>query len=1255
MKLYQITRVVGRFGRLGIGLVTSLWFLGQSVSGQSIPNPSFEADTFTVWPGYISSNTPITGWTGSPAERVGLNPASGSPFANNGTIPDGNNVAFIQSNVSDPGTPTRLSTSISGLTIGTTYKVTFRANARLNRTPRLKVYIDQLSVLLPGMAGAYPEGFKMREVGGAAAYWYVAFEFTATATVQELALVNDAEGDQTVLVDDFRIAPSDHRWTVEAWNWDGDSGVNADYVYTHAYSFGSAESTVVNDVNFSGVGGANPAVSGQFSTTLLGNVFNGDVNGPTVSGGGGAVLGRDFLYSSAVPAGSYESITLNGLSPGTEYLLTLFSVGWEGATEDSRWATFSMGNDYLTLNQDQFGNDVGIRIAYRYTADGSGNATIRIAPLEPANVSIHLYGFANRETTPRPILPIITAHPKSQIVSPNVPVTFKVTASAVPLPTYQWRFNGNTLPGEINSTLALSSVSSADAGLYDVIVANSVGSVTSQVARLTLGAVDIVNPSFEADLFYVWPGYVGGALPNTPITGWSSLDDHGINPVEDGRSPFGDNGVIPHGGQIAFMQGNGALSQSLSGFTVGGQYYVHYYENARTGATRPGLEVQVGGSPVMPAHELTPVGGGNPYREVSSAMFVATATTLDLAFIKSAPQGGDCTALIDNVAIIQVPPGTPPSLSQQPQSVSVVSGNPVSFSAIAQGSLPLSYQWQLDGNEIPGATSATLSIAAAGPTDIGAYTLVVANSSGSVTSAVAELSLVQPIYSLRSSGIGADGLPQANGVITPFWTLTENPDSGSADVFVANDDQFPISTGNWLASSAASKWIAPRATAGDGDIAMGNYRYRTSFDLSGRDVNTVVIKGRWATDNSGVAVYINDQPVSVPLSTSFDVWTSFTITSGDVAFVAGNNTMDFVVANLGGVGPSGLRVEFTETGTEVLPGLPVSIVGQPQGVQAVEGDKVVLKVVASGSLPISYQWRKDGQDLAGATQDTLTLASVSGADTGNYTVRVSNPWGDETSQGAYVDVAFQVIPGIFGTGLDANGVLLGDGAVDPHYVLSSSDDWNFPGPDALCISNTWPIQAGVWLTNGPDSRWIGASANQAQNTDPTAGNLPGAYTYQTSFDLTGYDLNKVRLVGGMAADNAVTNVLLNGVSLGITALGFNGLTSFTISSGLVAGQNTLDFVLENALTGGTDPSTPNPAGLRVNLRGLLDIRTSLPAVTLQISSTGPDVTVSWSPARPGQRLQWAPEATGPWTDISGATSPYQTTAGGTQRFFRIAQ
>jgi hypothetical protein len=63
---------------------------------------------------------------------------------------------------------------------------------------------------------------------------------------------------------------------------------------------------------------------------------------------------------------------------------------------------------------------------------------------------------------------------------------FTVQADAVPLPTYQWRFNGVPLDGKVSPTLALVNVTPANAGSYDVVVANHVSAVTSQSATLAV-------------------------------------------------------------------------------------------------------------------------------------------------------------------------------------------------------------------------------------------------------------------------------------------------------------------------------------------------------------------------------------------------------------------------------------------------------------------------------------------------------------------------------------------------------------------------------------------------------------------------------------------------------------------------------------------------------------------------------------------------------------------------------------------------
>ena len=1223
----KLIRLAWTFNRAGavVGVIVGL--LCRAALGQTIPNPSFEADTFTNSPGYISVNAAITGWTGTPLERVGLNSASG-PFADNGTIPAGNNVAFIQANSTDPGTVSTLSTTISGLTVGTTYKVMFRANARGGNTPNVKIYIDGAAVLLPGV-----DGFSTAAVTGSKGYWHVAFEFTAAAASQTLSLINDATGDQTLLVDDFKIAPTSGKWTVDAWTGDADSGVDSQYLYTHAYNFGSSANTTINGVTFTGLTGGNPSVSGKFTTDFLPNVFNPDANNLTPNGDGSAVLATSFIYGGNVPADSYQTIALQGLTAGTEYVITVYSVGFDDPSVGSRWATFNVGVDYLTVNQDQYGNNAGIRLAYRYTADTNGTMTFKYAPLVPANVSFHTYGFSNRKAISGHEAPTISAQPKSVIVSPDVAVSFSVVAVGVPTPAYQWRFKGAALADKTDATLSLPTVSAADAGGYDVIVSNVSGVVISAVAQLTVGIVPIINPSFEVDTFYTYPGYVSA---NGPITGWTALGGHGINPA--GSSPFADNGTIPHGSQVAFMQADGTNSQVLSGFTVGAQYYVHYYENARTGPT-PGMEVKVGGSTVLAAHSVSSVGGANPYYEMFSDVFVASATDLELAFVKSSPVGGDCTALIDNIAILPVAAGTPPSITLQPKPVTVYLGSAASFAGHAIGSSPVNYQWYLGGVPVAGATSNVLTLAAVKFADEGNYTLIVTNNYGAVTSSVAPLSLLETIPSLHNTGVDASGAVLAGGATDPFWTLQVNPDGGSTNVYVGNDG-FP---GVWLANSTTSKWVGPRASLSDTNIAQGDYRYRTTVDLTGRDTNTVIIVGQWASDNWGGPVSVNGTVVNVPASFNYGSWTAFTLASTNATFLPGVNTIDFVVNNAA-AGSTGLRVEFTMASARTLPGIPAGISKDPQGATLAEGDSVALTVNVTGTLPVTYQWKKNDVDLAGKTDATLTLTAVTTNDSGIYRVGVSNAWGSAVSSGAAVVVAYHplAIPGLFGTGVGTNGQVLADGEIDPHYILAASADPSFPGPDAIAVNNVWPIASGTWLLNSTNSRWIGPMADQS------VGNSQGDYTYQTTFDLTGYDTAKVHLAGGVAVDNTVSDVLINGVSTGVTASGFTALASFTIpGSMLLAGVNTIDINMNNAGT------AASPTGLRVDIKGYLSLVTAAP--TLKIARVGSNVTISWSPTAAGQQLKSAPTPNGPWNVITGAVSPYPTTVGATNTFYRVTQ
>ncbi len=80
-----------------------------------------------------------------------------------------------------------------------------------------------------------------------------------------------------------------------------------------------------------------------------------------------------------------------------------------------------------------------------------------------------------------------------------------------------------------------------------------------------------------------------------------------------------------------------------------------------------------------------------------------------------------------------------PLITNQPQSRIVLPGASLTFKVGVFGPPLFTYQWQKDGTDLPGATTATLAMGNAANTDAGLYRVVVGNTSGSVTSTVASL------------------------------------------------------------------------------------------------------------------------------------------------------------------------------------------------------------------------------------------------------------------------------------------------------------------------------------------------------------------------------------------------------------------------------------------------------------------------------------------------------------------------------------
>jgi uncharacterized delta-60 repeat protein len=92
---------------------------------------------------------------------------------------------------------------------------------------------------------------------------------------------------------------------------------------------------------------------------------------------------------------------------------------------------------------------------------------------------------------------------------------------------------------------------------------------------------------------------------------------------------------------------------------------------------------------------------------------------------------------------------------------------------------------------------------------------------------------------------------------------------------------------------------------------------------------------------------------------------------------------------------------------------PPSITTQPASISLVNGQAGTLRVSATGTSPLAYNWRKDGVPIEGAVSNTFALEYPQTWDAGAYDVVVTNVYGCQTSVVAWVTVNAAVLDGTF--------------------------------------------------------------------------------------------------------------------------------------------------------------------------------------------------------------------------------------------------
>ncbi len=327
---------------------------------------------------------------------------------------------------------------------------------------------------------------------------------------------------------------------------------------------------------------------------------------------------------------------------------------------------------------------------------------------------------------------------------------------------------------------------------------------------------------------------------------------------------------------------------------------------------------------------------------------------------------------------------SPPSFTTQPQSQTVTVGAPVTFTAAAGGSP--TYQWQKDGANLAGATTASYTIASVAAGDAGTYVVVATNSAGSVNSSGAVLTVnqaaagapaftAQPTSTTASAGSTATFTVGAGGSPAPTYQWQRIPAGGSTWVNLKEG-------GSYQGTTSATLTVRPVTTAMSGD----------QFDC-------VLTNASGSTTSNTVVL-----TVSSPAAALLQYPVSLALDSAGNLFVADASANTILKISPAGVvstvaGAPGMTGSQDGTGAGAMFNLPggVAMDGGGNVFVADTGNSTIRKITSAGVVTTfagspTTRGSRDGVGTAAQFNQPVGLAidpagNLYVADTFNATIR----------------------------------------------------------------------------------------------------------------------------------------------------------------------------------------------------------------------------------------------------------------------------
>ncbi|HEY0550652.1 MAG TPA: immunoglobulin domain-containing protein [Verrucomicrobiae bacterium] len=634
---------------------------------------------------------------------------------------------------------------------------------------------------------------------------------------------------------------------------------------------------------------------------------------------------------------------------------------------------------------------------------------------------------------------MINSQPQSRTVNPGDTATFGVTAGGVQPLRYQWRLNGQKIPGATNSTLVFANAQSTNGGSYSVAVMNNLGAVQSRAAVLLVStpSLGLSDDLAGAPLFTSAMSAGSGNNENATF----EIGEHAHAGKKGGHSVW-LKWRAPGNGIVAFRTPGSSFDTLLEAMLA---------------------------SDIANATNIIGNDDGAP-GFTSEIRFNATAGTEYLIVVDG--RGGAVGNIVLSWNFVAGPRDFPRIFTQPVDATTTLSNQQVFYVGAENGN-DGKYQWLSNGVAIPGETAlGTVPQATLGT--LGVYAVRVTNGTSVAVSdpAVLEISSqnatvtadkfqdaldragnylvgLDPskkkrppgIVSLASGAVGSqilnnygstadEGEPLHAGIVggVSRWQAIEPEVDGTLALDTAGsgpDTVLAVYTGDSLLSLqevASDNNSGPdgRSAALTFPVTAETY-YLVAVDCVGGSNGIVQLNWRL-----GKFPTLSQPPVQV-FNPQENITLVVTVSGGVGPFtyqwykknqlLPGQTSNQLPLTNLSAndeglytLAVSNLVGIVTST-TRLAQRGPIPIfVTDPQNVLRAQGQSISFNASAASTLPVRYQWQLKGKPIAGATNADYTIPQSSGAHSGLYRVIATTSSGSATSVTATATVL--IPPGI---------------------------------------------------------------------------------------------------------------------------------------------------------------------------------------------------------------------------------------------------